>query len=194
MQAETKDEARRLAAQLRRERVPGRDRAKDAESLELAALEVAYAAGLARGDWVATFESTRLEPPTEALIAAFEARGIRVMVPVTLPDWDLDWREAGAGDDAQPLGRSAIGQAAVVFVPAHVVDRGGARLGRGKGCYDRVLPRTRGLVVAVVHPWELVDGPLPAEPHDRRVDAVITAETGVVDLRVATTGGPDTAR
>lgn len=194
MQAETKDEARRLAAQLRRERVPGRDRAKEAESLELAALEVAYAAGLARGDWVAAFESTRLEPPTEALIAAFEARGIRVMVPVTLPDWDLDWREAGVGDDARPLGRSAIGQAAVVFVPAHVVDRSGSRLGRGKGCYDRVLPRARGLVVAVVHPWELVDGPLPAEPHDRRVDAVITAETGVVDLRVATTGGPDAAR
>jgi 5-formyltetrahydrofolate cyclo-ligase len=197
-----KTEVRDRLRALRRERVPGRDRARDAAELELASLEVAYAAGLAPGDWVAAYESTPLEPPTEAMVAALVARGIRVMVPVTLADWDLDWREAvaggGAAEGAAPgvgsadsagrrdghasgetLGREAIARAAVVFVPAHGVDRSGTRIGRGKGCYDRALPRTDALVVAVVHPWEVLAEELPREPHDRPVHAVLTADTGV---------------
>jgi 5-formyltetrahydrofolate cyclo-ligase len=179
MQVGTKESLRRGLAARRRELVPGRDRAKDAESIELAALEVAYAAGLGAGDWVAAYEAMPSEPPTDALVGALAARGIRVMVPITLADWDLDWHEVG---DGEPLGRNAIGQARVVFVPAQAVDRAGTRLGRGKGCYDRVLPRTNGRVVAVVHPWELVDEPLPRDEHDRVVDAVVTAELGVVEL------------
>jgi 5-formyltetrahydrofolate cyclo-ligase len=179
MQVGTKESMRRDLAAQRRERVPGRDRAKDAESIELAALEVAYAAGLGAGDWVAAYEAMPSEPPTDALVGALAARGIRVMVPITLADWDLDWHEVG---DDEPLGRTAIGQAKVVFVPAQAVDRTGTRLGRGKGCYDRALTRTSGLVVALVHPWELVDGPLPHDGHDRAVDTVITAQHGVVEL------------
>ncbi|GAB3443128.1 5-formyltetrahydrofolate cyclo-ligase [Phycicoccus ginsengisoli] len=179
MAGATKDAERRRLAALRRERVPGRDRAKDAESLELAALEVAYAEGLGRGDWVAAYESMPSEPPTESLVAALAARGIRVMVPVTLPDWDLDWHEAG---DVQLLGRDAIATARVVFVPAQAVDRHGTRLGRGKGCYDRALARTTARTVAVVHPWEVLDEALPAEPHDHRIEAAITAEQGFVPL------------
>src|SRR5690348_7445191 len=114
MAGATKETERRRLAALRRERVPGRDRAKDAESLELGALEVAYAEGLGPGDWVAAYESMPSEPPTESLIGALTARGIRVMVPMTLPDWDLDWREAG---DPEPLGRDAITRARVVLLP-----------------------------------------------------------------------------
>lgn len=181
----TKAAVRQRLRALRRERVPGRDRARDATELELAALEVAYAAGLGPGDWVAAYESTPLEPPTEALVAALVARGIRVMVPVTLEDWDLDWREVTSaptnapGSSPDRLGRDAIGRAAVVFVPAHGVDRAGTRIGQGKGCYDRALPRTTGRTVAVVHPWEALDEELPHEPHDRPMDAVMAAGLGV---------------
>ncbi|WP_457254618.1 5-formyltetrahydrofolate cyclo-ligase [Pedococcus sp. P5_B7] len=184
MPLNTKTAVRQRLRELRRERVPGRDRARDGAELELAALEVGYAAGLAPGDWVAAYEATSLEPPTEALVAALVARGIRVMVPVTLEDWDLDWREVAAvGDDTgELLGTSAIARASVVFVPAHGVDRSGTRIGQGKGCYDRVLPRTDAVVVAVVHPWEVLDEELPREPHDRPVQAAIAADLGVVDL------------
>jgi 5-formyltetrahydrofolate cyclo-ligase len=175
---------RQRLRELRRERVPGRDRARDGAELALAALEVAYAAGLAPGDWVAAYEATPLEPPTEAMVAALVARGIRVMVPVTLEDWDLDWREvASVGDETgELLGTSAIARASVVFVPAHGVDGAGTRIGQGKGCYDRALPRTLARLVAVVHPWELLDEELPSEEHDRPVHAVITAETGVTHV------------
>ena len=156
--------------------MPARDRAADAESLALLALEVAHEVGLERGGWVASYESTPTEPPTEALVAALEGRGVRVLLPVTLPDWDLGWREAGS-DEA--LGTDAVARAAVVFVPAHAVDGAGTRIGQGKGCYDRALARTDGLRVAVVHPWEVAAEPLPREEHDLPVDAVITAATGL---------------
>ena len=202
MPSTTKTAVRQRLREQRRERVPGRDRARDAAELELAALEVAYAAGLAPGGWVAAYESTPLEPPTEAMVAALVARGIRVMVPVTLEDWDLDWREvvavSGADGGApaeqagaasgETLGREAIARAAVVFVPAHGVDRSGTRIGQGKGCYDRVLPRTDALVVAVVHPWEVLNEELPREEHDRPVNAAIAADLGVVDLEPARRG------
>jgi 5-formyltetrahydrofolate cyclo-ligase len=189
----TKPAVRQHLRALRRERVPGRDRARDGAELALSALEVAYAAGLGAGDWVAAYESTPLEPPTEALVAALTARGIRVMVPVTLEDWDLDWREAGteagrgseAGTEAGAggrLGKDAISRAAVVFLPAHGVDRAGRRIGQGRGCYDRVIPRASARLVAVVHPWELLEEDLPSEAHDRPVNAVMAAEHGVVDV------------
>ena len=179
----------------RRERVPGRDRARDAEELALSALEVVYAAGLGRDDWVAAYEATSLEPPTEAMVAALSARGIRVMVPVTLEDWDLDWREADPADSiggatlgGATLGTEAIARAKVVFLPALGVDRTGTRVGQGKGCYDRVIPRTSARLVAVVHPWEVLDEELPSEPHDRRVHAVMAAEVGVLEVGDAGVG------
>jgi 5-formyltetrahydrofolate cyclo-ligase len=185
----TKTAVRQRLRALRHEQVPARDRARDAAELALSALEVAYAAGLGPGDWVAAYEATTLEPPTDAMIAALSARGIRVMVPVTLEDWDLDWREVGGGDAALAgsgtLGKEAVAQAKVVFVPAHGVDRSGTRIGQGRGCYDRVVPRTAARLVAVVHPWELLDEELPRESHDRPVHAVMAAELGVVVVGAA---------
>ncbi len=109
------------------------------------------------------YESTPVEPPTDRLIAALQARGIRVMVPITLPDLDLDWAEAGA--PGPPLGTHAIGEARVVFLPALSVDRSGTRLGQGGGCYDRAIPRAPGArLVALVHPWEVREERLPLEP------------------------------
>lgn len=172
----TELKARRQAEILRR------DRAEDAQALALDALRVAHEAGLGRGSWVAAYESLPSEPPTEALVEALLGRGIRVMVPITQADWDLDWREVGT---EQPMGVDALAQAKVVYVPAQAVDLGGHRLGRGKGCYDRALARTSALLVAVVHPWELLDRPVPHEAHDRTVHAVIAAGLGVRHLPTA---------
>lgn len=55
----------------------------------------------------------------------------------------------------------------MVFVPALAIDRRGARLGRGRGFYDRSLPGRdpHARLIAVVRDDELVRE-LPAEPHD----------------------------
>ena len=66
-----------------------------------------------------------------------------------------------------------------VLVPALAVDVHGYRLGQGGGFYDRMLaalPAAEAggpLRIAVVHDDEVLDE-VPREPHDRRMDAVLT--------------------
>jgi len=96
----------------------------------------------------------------------------RLLVPLMLPDRDLDWT---VYDDDTVLGPAAIAEAELVIVPAVAVDRSGIRLGRGGGSYDRALARVPDgtLVVAALYHDELVAA-LPFEDHDRRVHAVVT--------------------
>ncbi len=61
----------------------------------------------------------------------------------------------------------------LIIVPGAAFTRDGRRLGRGGGYYDRFLPLTRGLKLALVRPEALFDD-LPTEVHDVRVDEVIT--------------------
>ena len=109
------------------------------------------------------------------------------LLPVVTPDWDLDWAEhdgdlaaqRGLAEPTGPrLGRDAVGDCDLVLVPALLVATDGARLGKGGGCYDRALPRTSGLTVALLDDAELVPE-LPSEPHDVRVAAVATPLRGV---------------
>lgn len=153
----------------------------------------------APGSTVAAYLAVGTEPGTAALLAALADRDVRVLLPVLLPDRDLDW--ASAADGVQPglhgllepagerLGRDAVADCSLVVVPALAVDRAGHRLGRGGGSYDRALPRTRGLVVALLHDGESVVE-LPSEPHDAPVDALVTPSRGLVRLR--TTEGEST--
>jgi 5-formyltetrahydrofolate cyclo-ligase len=67
----------------------------------------------------------------------------------------------------------------LVLVPALAIDTRGRRLGRGRDGYDGLLGTgpNRPLVLGAVHDCEVLDAavePLPDEPHDVPVDAVIT--------------------
>jgi 5-formyltetrahydrofolate cyclo-ligase len=133
-------------------------------------------------------------PDLPAVLAAALPPAVDLLLPVLLPDLDLDWarydgtlRPAGRGL-AEPAGArrgpAAVRGAALLVVPALAVDRRGARLGRGGGSYDRALARVspRAFVVALLHDGELIDGDLPAAPHDRPVTAVITPGAGLTVL------------
>ncbi|HVQ17749.1 MAG TPA: 5-formyltetrahydrofolate cyclo-ligase [Actinomycetes bacterium] len=127
------------------------------------------------------------EPDTGPLLRTLRARGVRVLLPVVMPDFSLDWAEY-LGDDAlteagygllEPtgarLGAAAITEADVVLVPALAVDSEGRRLGQGAGCYDRALGFVgeETPVLAIVYDDEVLDEPLPEEPHDRRVTGLL---------------------
>jgi 5-formyltetrahydrofolate cyclo-ligase len=143
-------------------------------------------------DRVAAYLSVGTEPSTSALLAALAERQVEVLLPVLLPDRDLDWAPADAGVVAGPhglleptgprLGREAVADCELVVVPALAVDRTGSRLGRGGGSYDRVLPRARGWVVALLHDGEAMVE-LPTDPHDIPVHAFVTPSRGLVRLR-----------
>jgi len=66
-----------------------------------------------------------------------------------------------------------------VIVPGAAFDLSGGRLGLGGGYYDRFLPLAANAVkVALAYDFQLVDT-LPTEPHDVKIDAVITTERSV---------------
>ena len=71
----------------------------------------------------------------------------------------------------------------VVFVPGVAFDLCGNRLGRGQGCYDRLIERELGqaTLVALAYDFQVVDA-VPAQEWDQRVHYLIT-ERSVVDCR-----------
>lgn len=116
-----------------------------------------------------------------------------LLLPVLLPDNDLDWVRYDGPESLRPgprglqeptgsrLGRDAVTEATLLIVPALAVDRTGLRMGRGGGSYDRALARAgQAYTVALLHDGELL-AEVPAEPHDRRVHAVITPAEGLSD-------------
>ncbi|BAJ30364.1 MULTISPECIES: 5-formyltetrahydrofolate cyclo-ligase [Kitasatospora] len=170
-----------------RRALDGAERAAAAEAL------AGHAAALVPpGGTVAAYVSVGAEPGTRPLLGALAAAGVRVLLPVLLPDNDLDWapyeddgRLAPAGrgllePTAARLGPDAVLDADVVLLPGLAVDRRGVRLGRGGGSYDRVLARlTRAgaapLLATLLYPDELLPE-VPAEPHDLPVHAAVTPE------------------
>ncbi len=93
---------------------------------------------------------------------------------VLLPrDVSADWRLAGPQFDALPAIDFALVD--LILVPGLAFTKDGARLGRGGGYYDRLLancpPRTRRIGICFA---AQIVASLPTEPHDQRVERVIT--------------------
>lgn len=134
---------------------------------------VVQAAGAAQWRRIAAYEPLRTEPGSPELLSALVETGAELLVPVVLPDLDLDWVHWRG--DGERLGLAAVGTVDAVLVPALAVTFGGVRLGRGGGSYDRALARVPAAtpVVALIYADELVDE-LPSDPWDRRVTAAVT--------------------
>jgi len=144
---------------------------------------------------VAAYYSVGAEPDTRGLVFALWKRGSYVLLPVLLPDGDLDWASYEGPDSMVPgprglrepgeprRGVDAITRADAVLVPALAVDGTGRRLGRGGGSYDRALARVAPLIplIALLYDDELLDY-VPAAPHDIPVRATVTPRSGLTRL------------
>ena len=170
-----------------RARLTARDAEATATVLAERALELPE---LAEARTVAAYVSVGREPGTRPLLEALRTRGVRVLLPVLLPDNDLDWGvyegadrlvRAGRGllePDGPRAGPDAVTGVDAVLLPGLAVDGSGVRLGRGGGSYDRVLARlgaagARPVLAVLLYDAELV-GSVPAEPHDLPVAAAVT--------------------
>ncbi len=140
-----------------------------------------------RAATVAAYVSIGSEPGTTWLLEGLQRAGVRVLLPVLLPDGDLDWGVHTGPDDLvggrmglrEPggprLGVAAVAEADVVLVPGLAVSPAGMRLGRGGGSYDRALARVpAGTLTCVLLHDDEIDLPVPTESHDRAVGAVAT--------------------
>ncbi len=60
-----------------------------------------------------------------------------------------------------------------VLVPGMAFDKAGHRLGRGKGYYDRLLPKLKNAYkIGVCFPFQFLDE-IPHEPHDVLMDCIV---------------------
>ena len=131
---------------------------------------------------VAVFAALPDEPATDEVLARW-ASTRRVVLPRVEGDamrfyaCRPDALVFGAFGILEPLGARPCpaGEIDLVVCPGVASTADGRRLGRGRGYYDRYLgdPAFRGFRVGVCYAHQLVDD-LPVEPHDVRMDRVIT--------------------
>ncbi len=157
---------------------------------------------------VAAYVPIGTEPGSMELLDDLRGRLTEVLLPVVVTDPPaLDWAAYAGAErlragpwslrepDGRRLGTDALGGVDLVLVPALAADRGGRRLGRGGGYYDRALaavPPTTP-VVSLLYDGELLDR-IPDEPHDRRISAAVTPALGWVALGTAYRPGDPSGR
>jgi 5-formyltetrahydrofolate cyclo-ligase len=173
-----------------RTRLRAARRSGDVPGMAAEVLLAVAAFGVSPGETVCAYIASASEPGSVEMVEALRSHGLRVLLPVVVGD-GLDWAvydgrlrpgPFGLREPVGPLlGAAAVGSAALVLVPALAVDHSGVRLGQGGGYYDRALTLSTGPAVALVRDEEFVPA-LPAEPHDVRVDAVVTPGSGLVRL------------
>jgi len=137
---------------------------------------------------VAAYYSIGSEPGTRAIVRTLLDSGRRVLLPIVLEDFDLDWAELTNPGDLETAGRlglkeptgsrlgpDAIAAADLLLCPGLAVDVTGARLGRGAGCYDRALARVDADTARciVVYDHEVVES-VPITRRDQKVNLAVT--------------------
>jgi 5-formyltetrahydrofolate cyclo-ligase len=177
---------------LRRRSLARRDLVSHHEAHE-AALSVAERAlaltrELARrtDEVVSVYWPIRSELNTRPFIEALAAAGIATVLPVmTAVRRPLIFRAFAPGDElvkgpfglSEPSEDKPAGEPDIVFAPLAAFDRKGGRLGYGGGIYDATLSelraRKRVVAIGVAYACQEAEA-VPAEPHDQRLDFLLT--------------------
>lgn len=142
--------------------------------------------GSTQAESISCYLSMPTEPNTRPFVNWAEARGIRVLFPVTREDGLLDWT---VGEEeietlglhgtpeavGELLGPMAINDVDLIIVPAAAIDATGMRLGWGRGYFDKTLGSMGKCppVYAVVFDSEFVET-VPREVHDQPVNGIVT--------------------
>ncbi len=118
----------------------------------------------------------------QVLVPVVASRDERTLVLSELHAWNE--LSTGAYGILEPreehVRRRSPGAVDLALIPGLAFDRRGTRIGYGGGYYDVLLQHLGGSTVALAYAFQVVEM-LPEEPHDVRVDAVVT-ENGVVSM------------
>jgi 5-formyltetrahydrofolate cyclo-ligase len=176
-------------AMLRREALARRAALPEAHRAAAAAVIAAAADALEvpQGAVVSGFVPVKGEIDVLPLLDRLAARGHPLALPVVVGPTELvfrRWRPAEPLEEAgfglfHPSPEAGLVDPDVLLVPLAAFDRRGHRIGYGRGYYDRALARldAKGRRHAVGVAFAVQEVPLiPDEPHDRRLDALLTED------------------
>lgn len=141
---------------------------------------------------VCSFLSAFKEPDTMPIIQKLLSCGQAVCVPVTDEEnvtlslsyiHNVSDLKKGAYGIWEPSSteEANCGDIDVMLVPGLAFGRDGARLGFGKGYYDRLLANSRSIKIGLCHSFQLFNT-IPSDAHDVPMDYIIT-EKEIIKVR-----------
>jgi 5-formyltetrahydrofolate cyclo-ligase len=136
---------------------------------------------------VALYLSMTHEIPTRYIVRSIWDAGREIVVPywsttqeiyqLTLmrPSTTLITGKMGIREPQERIPVSPV-EVDTFILPGLAFDLQGGRLGYGAGIYDTILTQARKSApkIAICYDWQVLDEPLPLEPHDVRMDWLVT--------------------
>jgi len=136
---------------------------------------------------VAIYLSMSHEIPTRYIVRSIWEAGREVVVPywsTTQEIYQLTLMKpmakliTGKMGIREPQARIPVSPVEVdtFILPGLAFDLQGGRLGYGAGIYDTILSKARKSApkIAICYDWQVLDEPIPLEPHDVRMDYLVT--------------------
>lgn len=140
----------------------------------------------ARADCIALYAPAHNETDTTEILEAAFAAGKRVLYPAVCGE-RMVFRQV---EELRSLTEGSFGilepcptgidhhadEPDLIVVPGVAFDLHGHRIGYGKGYYDRFLlhPGRKAHLIGLCHDFQLIDGAIPAEGHDIRMELIVT--------------------
>jgi 5-formyltetrahydrofolate cyclo-ligase len=155
----------------------------------LAACGIGFAGAFA-GATISAYAAIGSELDAFPLLERLAREGYRLALPVVTPLGNpLVFRAWAPGeplvpakwDIREPAGSAPAVEPDVLLVPLLAFDDDGNRLGYGGGYYDRTLRRLRSMkpIIGIGLAYDTQEiGEVPVEPHDQRLDFVLTPSGG----------------
>ncbi len=153
---------------------------------------IVASAAFAAADLVLTYVPVGSEADVLDVVRTARDAGVRAAIPRITAD--LLWFDEIDDIDVASLASLDVGafgipvaarprpvvptERTLALVPLLAFDQDGRRLGSGKGFYDRFLAQFPGVAIGVAFAVQKVER-VPTEPHDRRLDGVVT-EAGLL--------------
>jgi 5-formyltetrahydrofolate cyclo-ligase len=141
-----------------------------------------------RAECIALYAPAHNETDTTAILAEAFSAGKRVLYPAVCGERmvfrqveGLESLSEGCFGILEPCQTGYEHQADepdLIVVPGVAFDLSGHRIGYGKGFYDRFLqhPGRRAHLIGLCHDFQLIEGAIPAEGHDVRMELIVTDE------------------
>ena len=125
---------------------------------------------------IASYSPDAKEPDVSGFNDWVKVQGTLLLPRVVGEDLEFAAGElvTGAFGLEEPIGAAvALSDIELIIVPALAADKFGFRLGKGKGFYDRLLPKLSAVSCAVVFENEFLEA-LEVETHDQPTHFVVT--------------------